>query len=86
MTITVWVLSTCIPEENEPCLPTVYGSAEAARQGFDEMMRGEWAANQPEDEESCEPLPYPGDPEKAHEVLSKNPSWGRWEITTHTLD
>lgn len=74
MEIQVWVLSTCIPDDNEPCIPTVFGSAAAADKAFAEMMQAEWESNAPEDEETCEPLPYPGDDHAlAHEVMQRNP-------------
>lgn len=84
---TVWVLSTCIPEEQVPCCPSVYTSAEAAVAFFDEMMRAEWEANEPEDEETCEKLAYPGDPLDAHDILREwNENWGCWEITEHEIE
>lgn len=84
--IKVWVLSTCVPGENEPCLPNVFASEAEAMAGFDEYMRDEWKANEPGDDETCQPLPYPGDAVTAHEILSRNPAWGRWEITAHTIE
>jgi hypothetical protein len=86
MKIKVWVISTCVPDENTPCLPEVLGSLDAAKAKFDELMRAEWEANQPEDEQTSEPLPYPGDASKAHEILAKNPRWGHWQITGHEIE
>ena len=86
--ITVWVLSSCVPDSSDPVFPSVYGSEAAARAEYDQIMRSEWGAQQPEDEETGEPLPYPDDPDEAHRVLvEKNPSeWGRWELTSHQVD
>jgi hypothetical protein len=81
----VWVLSTCLPGENEPCMPQVLVSQEEADAAFATAMDGEWAANTPFD---CDghPLPYPGDPHKAHAKMAEDAEWGRWEITTHNID
>lgn len=81
----VWVLCTCIPEENRPCLPSVHATEAAALAKFDELMRAEWDANKPESEETGEPLEYPG-ADTAHVVLSENPAWGRWELTSHEVE
>jgi hypothetical protein len=82
----VWVLSTCIPDENEPCLPHVFASQAEADAALAQAMRDEWESNKPEDEETCEPLPFPDDPQEAHDRLSENPDWGQYEITAHEID
>ena len=83
----VWVLSSCVPDSPDPVYPSVYGSEDAARAGYDQTMRAEWETQQPEDEETCEPLPYPDDPDEANRILGENnPEWGRWELTSHKVD
>jgi hypothetical protein len=64
-------------------------SEQKAREAYDQAMRDEWDNNQPEDPETCEPLPYPGDPDAAHDALvdwDREGTWGRWEITTHEVE
>jgi hypothetical protein len=85
--ITVWVLSTCVPGSPDPVLPFVFSSEAAAIAKYDETMRAEWATQRPEDEETCEPLLYPGDPAEANRILgADNPDWGRWQLTSHQVD
>ena len=77
--ISVWVLSSCVPDSPDPVYPSVYGREAAARAGYDQTMRSEWETQQPEDEKTCEPLPYPDDPDEANRILGENnPEWGRW--------
>lgn len=52
MKISVWVLSTCIPSENRPCLPEVFATEAEARNGFKDRLREEWEYNGPELDES----------------------------------
>lgn len=87
MPLDVWVLCTCIPDESRPCLPEVFATAEDAWAGYDKAMRAEWESARIEDEETGEPLPYPGDPDEAHRRLADyhGPSWGQWELTHHFL-
>ena len=82
MQINVWVVNTCNPESTDPCLPRVFGTRPEADAYFEEMMRAEWAANTPYDDEG-EPKPYPGDPDEAHAALAAawGYEWGKWEIT-----
>lgn len=88
MKVNVWVLSTTVPGDSDPCWPYVYGSQADADKGFAEMMQREWETNQPEDEETSEKLPFPDDPNEAHEVLKtyRGPEWGRWMITKNEVE
>lgn len=88
MKVKIWVLSTCVPDENEPCWPQVYASEEAAQKGFREAMESEWRSNGPEDEETGERLPFPDDPDEAHERIAElqDAEWGRWELTSHEIE
>lgn len=82
----VWVLSTCIPDENEPCLPSVFATQEAADTQFAEFMRSEWEHNGAEDEDGKR-KPFPDDPNEAHDIMSENnPDWGRYEISCHEIE
>lgn len=85
--INVWVVSTCCPYEPDPCLPSVFGTQAEADAYLEKMMRAEWDANEPENEETGAPLPYPGNTDEAQEVLVEllGGEWGRWEITSHTV-
>jgi hypothetical protein len=80
----IWVLSTCIPDENEPCMPQVFISEEAAEAGFAEAMRGEWQVYGEWNDTGVEP--FPDDPHVAHDIMAKTPEWGRWEITHHNIE
>lgn len=92
MKINVWVLSTCVPGESEPCLPSVFSTYAEAEAEAEKMMRSEWQYNGPEDEETNEKLPYPeGGWEEAHEAIKEatsdgDPLWGQWEITSHEVE
>ena len=89
MKITVWVVSTCIPERGEkPCQPAVFGSEDEAESYADEMLRGEWGTNGPDDE-TGERVPYPENWRRANELIADlhdDGSWGEWEITSHQID
>lgn len=81
----VHVVVTCIPDENEPCLPSVHGTLVEAETQFAEYMRQEWEHNAPLNEDG-EKLPFPDDPNEAHDKMSENNSdWGRYEISTHEV-
>lgn len=86
MKIKVWVLSTCIPDENSPVFPSVFADFSAAEAYAEERLKEEWASRAPCDDEG-EPLPYPGDWKKANDHLSaESPEWGQWEMTTHEIE
>lgn len=97
MKVTVWVLSTCLPDEGLPQVVGVYGSEPEARAAFDETMRSEWESNGPYGEETGEELPYPGDPQEAHDLIDESRSrteesdglsevWGRYELSSHKVE
>jgi len=87
MKVTVWVVSTCVPDEPDPCLPHVFGTAEAAQAHFAEMIKNEWDAS-PACDDDGEPVPMPEDSVDAHEALCRywGHEFGRWEITSHTVE
>ena len=90
MKFTVWVVSTCIPERGEkPCIPSVFGSEAEAEAYADEMLRDEWETNSPDDEETGEAAPYPGDWREANDAISEHfddGSGGEWQITSHDIE
>jgi hypothetical protein len=90
MKISVWVVSTTIPERGEgPCLPSVFGSEADAEAYADKMLRGEWSAAAIADDDTDDSMPYPGDWREAQDRLIKFygvGSWGTWEITAHEVD
>jgi hypothetical protein len=79
----VWVITTCVPGEPEPCWPSVYSTKEKAEAAFDRLMRAEWSGGrQPEDDEgNLESYPD-GDAHAAHARLADyhGETWGQWEI------
>ena len=86
--VKVWLVNHGAPGETIPAFPVAFASEEAADAHMDEMMRGEWEAVYPGDQNG-EPLPYPGDWRQAHDILigvDSDGTWGRWEITCHMLD
>jgi hypothetical protein len=87
MKIPVWVLSTCSPEEGEPCRPQVFADESAARAAFDASMRDEWKSNAPDDEHGAQ-VEYPGNPEEAVRLIREaaGREWGTWELTRHEVD
>lgn len=77
-TTKVWVLSTCIPEECQPCLPRVFATEPAALQAFREAMAAEWQYNGVYGEDG-ELLPCPENPYEANEVMTnagRSDGWG----------
>lgn len=88
----VWVLSTCAPGSDEPCLPEVFTSGASADARFAEWMKEQWEHFGAEDADSGERAPFPSDPLRAHEImLSLNDMedkrrFGGWEITSHEID
>jgi hypothetical protein len=87
MKVTVWVVSTCIPDENEPCMPNVFGTEKEAQAYLASMINDEWEANPVEDDDSTL-VPMPEDPVETEEALAGylGPEYGRWEITSHTVE
>jgi hypothetical protein len=94
-TISVWTICTCDPPVGTPQV-FVYPTEAAALAAFDTMMRSEWEANAPTDEETDEPLPYPGDPQEAHDAIDEDRDdieendglsevWGRYRLEQHDL-
>lgn len=84
MKVKIWVVSTCVPGETDPCQPSVFGTAAEADTYLDTMLRAEWDTNQPHDDDG-EPMPYPGDVQ-AQETLAVLDCWGKWEITEHDVE
>ncbi|WP_024516986.1 hypothetical protein [Bradyrhizobium sp. Tv2a-2] len=82
----IWVLSTCVPDDPEPCWPRVFTSVEEADNAFEQVMRGEWERAEPNDEDGNK-RDFPDDPFDAHEELKDilGSSWGQWEITEHEV-
>lgn len=83
----VFVATSCIPDYPYPCLPYVFATVEAADAHMDEMMRSEWEANGPENENG-DRLPYPGDWREAQEAIAEcdtEGAWGRWDVTAHDV-
>lgn len=85
----VWVLTSTIPEETAPCFPQVFGDAAVARAEFERIMREEWDANGPEDDDGNR-LPYPeeGAEEACRIIASNDPdeAWGEWELSRHEIE
>lgn len=87
----IWILCTTVPNDPEPCWPQVFTSEAAADAAFETAMRGEWEAAGIEDEHGNK-LPFPGDPEEAHDQIKDHylycgsELWGQWEITAHEID
>jgi hypothetical protein len=94
MRIKVWTLTTHSPEETEPLAPNVFGTYEAAFAAFNEMMIEEWEINAPVDEETGEPLRYPGDPYLANDMMMEenegldalSEKWGNYILTSHEVE
>jgi hypothetical protein len=89
MQVRVWVVSTTIPDSQDPCLPAVFWSEREAEAYADEMLRGEWNAADISDDDSGALAPYPGDWREAQELLIKfhgDGSWGTWQITAHEVE
>jgi hypothetical protein len=87
MQVTVYVVSTCIPQDVEPCLPQLFGDEKAAVDAMDAALREEWAIADPHDD-AGEALAYPGDPVEACDHLARHfpdGSYGRWEMTSHNV-
>lgn len=80
----IHIVSTCIPGDRMPCIPSVFDSAQAAEDHLEKVMQSEWETNGPEDEETEERLPYPGNWRDAQDEIIRNDSdheWGGYEIT-----
>lgn len=95
MKITVWVVSTCIPENTEPCWPMPFGTEPEAEAHAEAQMREEWEVNGPRDSETDELLPYPGDWREAQDRIiayrnatgsEDDDKWGQWQITQHEIE
>lgn len=85
----IHVVSTCIPGDSKPCFPDVFGTLKEAEAKADEYLRQEWEANGPENTETGEKLPYPGNWRVAQIQIAEwisDGSWGGYEITTHRVE
>lgn len=80
----VWVVSTVVPNSLDPCVPEVLPTREAAEAHLGERLREEWEYHGDCDD-AGERLPYPGDWRQALAAMSKDPLWGRWELTSHNV-
>lgn len=91
--VRVWVLSTCVPSENDPCFPIVCGSEEEAEAEAIKALRAEWETHKPEDG-AGDPRPFPTDQcrapdwREAEMILAAwlGRDWGRYELTSHQIE
>jgi hypothetical protein len=90
MKTSIWIVTTTIPERGEPpCFPSPFATETEAEAYADEMMRAEWASHGPDDDETGESLPYPGDWREAQDLILdfyNDGSWGQWQVTQHTIE
>ena len=84
--ISVWVLCTCFPGEDAPCLPEVFGTYAEAHAAFRQAVHEEWDRAEVASE-GGEPSDLPEDPAQAHEILAalNGPGWGRWRLDHHWM-
>jgi hypothetical protein len=85
----IWILTTCVPFDQQPCLPEAFSDATAALAAFDRRMREEWQYHGPLDDD-CGRQPYPGNPYSAHEMMVAEDNdiqgtWGHWQLTAHIV-
>lgn len=92
MKIKVWVVSTCVPGETEPCIPSVFVTETAADAYLNQMMADEWEANGPENDDGSN-KPCPADWREAMRIIHEEKNlgtvdekWGQWEITSHEIE
>ena len=78
MNAVIWVITTCIPEEDAPCYPDVFATEPECIAAYDRDMRSEWEAN-------GDGEPYPG-ADEAHEHMSTIAGWGRYLISSHQIE
>lgn len=87
--ITVYAVTTCIPDRGEaPCMPDVFATEAEAVAFLEKMLANEWGSHGREDEETGERLPYPGNWQEAQEKILAgftDGSWGQWQLTSHTV-
>lgn len=90
----IWILNSAIPDGNTirpiSALEVFTDEAEA-RAAYDKTMRDEWEYNAPCNDDG-DPLPYPGDPDAAHEAIVQDKErfdvdepWGQWTLTRHEI-
>lgn len=90
MKITVWIVTTCIPErgETEPCLPSVFATEAEALAYLDASLRSDWENNQPYDDEG-NPKPYPGHWQEANDWLAADDgegTYGQWQVNSEEIE
>jgi hypothetical protein len=95
MEVTVWTISSCLPDRGLPVVMGVYGAEAEARAAWDISMRDAWNCVEPKDTETGEPQKYPdGDPDLAHAILADccqrdeeegAEIWGRYRFLSHTV-
>jgi hypothetical protein len=88
-TITVWVVTTCIPDRGEkPRLPIVFATEAEAVAYLEEMLRNEWDSCGPYDDEGEHKRPYPGNWQDANDQIAADyddGSWGEWQLSCHNI-
>lgn len=82
--VKVWTVTTCVPGEPKPCMPSVFGTEADAEAFLNEMLRAEWKHHGSIGDDG-EPLPYPGNWRAAVAAMAKENGgeWGQWEMTSH---
>lgn len=89
MKITVWTVTSCIPNECDPVIPSVFATKKEADTYLDEVMRDEWSTMAPIDDETGQPMPYPGTWEEAQVLIvedDSDESWGKWVLHSHDIE
>lgn len=90
MQITVFVLSTCVPNEPEPCWPDVFVTEAEANIAFAKALEREWETAGIEDDDGNK-MPFPDDASYAQDQLVEHYTehgtevWGQYEITPHKI-
>ena len=83
MQMNIWVLSTC--SEGVPCFPQVFTCQEDGDKALLDVLREEWAADEPENDTG--PVEFPEDAGIAMDKLAKlDPTYEPWELTCHAIE
>jgi len=89
MKITVWTVSSCIPDSRDPVIPNVFASERDAVAYLEDVMRDEWDSNAPYDDETGEAVAYPANWQEAQEIIIENDPdemWGAWMLNSHEIE
>lgn len=87
MKVKIWIGTTCVPDESEPCAPYAWATQEDADAGMLKLLREEWEARGEVENADGEPVQFPETWQEANDILRAGyPEWGQWMLFTEYVN